>query len=65
MRQGTSTAWLIVTITPHMGKPFCRKWKGRNGKTIRAAARKRYAQEYPDARLSFTRAVFVNSYGAH
>lgn len=62
---GRSTAHVIVTVEPKDGPPFFRTWKGSTIRGIRAAARKRYAEEHPGARVSFGNGWYTTSYGAH
>lgn len=61
MRQGTSKARVSVLIERPDGSIYYRDWTGSSVKRIRAAARAKYA----DCRVSFGRAVWINSYGAH
>lgn len=65
MRAGHQTAWCIVTVTKSDGVRFSKRWTGTSARRIHKVARAHYLEYFPDCRVSFTRALYMNNYGAH
>ena len=58
-------AHVSVLIEHPNGQIEYREWIGATIRGIRRAARRRYAEQFPGARVSFGTGYYVNSYGAH